>query len=163
MHRTASSCIAGLLCFFAVVACSENPNNLKTLGDGRPTIVVTPTETLDQSIHKLLSLFPKDLGVPHEQRIQQGQNEYLNPQATCNSIKRKYADATSDPKELDPKKLTAVKNQLFRLSDWVTRNAQEMNTPPDGESKTAAAARLVLYMSMYVYGGPSTVPPPFTP
>jgi alpha-tubulin suppressor-like RCC1 family protein len=38
-----------------------------------------------------------------------------------------------------------------------------MNTPPDGETKTAAAARLVLYMSMYVYAGPTTPPPPYTP
>src|ERR1700730_13820748 len=158
MTRTASSCIAGLLCFFAVVACSENPTNLKTLGDGRPTIVVTPTETLDQSIDKLLSLFPKDLGARDEQRIQQGQNEDLNPRATWNSIKRKYAAGASNPAQL-----AAAKKELFRLSDWVTRNAQQMNTPPDGETKTAAAARLVLYMSMYGYGGPGTVPPPVTP
>jgi len=38
-----------------------------------------------------------------------------------------------------------------------------MDTPPNGESKAAAAARLILYMSLYVYSGPDTPPPPFIP
>lgn len=157
MQRTRFSILAGVLCLFTVAACTENPNSVK-LFSGRPLLVLTPTQTLDQSIDQLLALFPKDLGARDEQRIQQGQNEDLNPRATWNSIKRKYAAGASNPAQL-----TAAKKELFRLSDWVTRNAQEMNTPPGGETKIAAAARLVLYMSMYVYGGPDTPPPSYTP
>jgi hypothetical protein len=157
MQRTRFSILACLLCFFAAVACSENPNAIK-LFSRRTSAVVTPTATLDQSIDQLIALFPKDLGARDEQRIQQGQNEDLNPLAEWNSIKRKYAAGIFNPAQL-----AAAKKELFRLSDWITRNAQEMTTPPAGETKTAAAARLVLYMSLYVYGGPTTPPPSYTP
>ena len=158
MRYSRFSICAGLFCFFAIAACSENPTNLKQLPGARASLAVTTGLSLDASISQLLALFPTDLGARNEQRSQQGQNEDLNPVATWNSIKQKYAAAVGKPA-----KIAAVKKLLVRLSDWVTKNAQEMNPPPSGETKIAAAARLVLYMNMYVYGDPSLLPPPHTP
>ena len=158
MQRAQFSMLVGLFCFFGITACTENPNDLKRLPNGRSSLVVTSGLSLDANIAQLLALFPTDLSARNEQRSQQGANEDLNPVATWNTIKQKYAAAGSDPA-----KMKAVKALLFRLSNWVTRNAQEMNTPPSSETKTAAAARLVLYMSMYVYAGPTTAPPSYLP
>src|SRR5438552_410219 len=38
-----------------------------------------------------------------------------------------------------------------------------MSTPPGGETTDAAAARVILYMSMYIYNGPTFTPPVYTP
>jgi hypothetical protein len=35
--------------------------------------------------------------------------------------------------------------------------------PPNGETREAAASRLILYMLLYIYGGPDTEPPPYFP
>jgi hypothetical protein len=144
MQRTRFSILAGLLCFFTVVACSENPNNLKTLGDGRPTVVVTPTQTLDQSVVAILALFPNGLADAATAR--------------WDNVKRKYAAGLSDPSQMP-----VAKQMLFELSDWVNKKTTDMGSPPNGETKGAASARAVLYMAMYVYSGPGTTPPPFTP
>ena len=143
MQRTRFSILAGFLCFFAIVACSENPNNLKTLGDGRPTIVVTPTETLDQSVVAILALLPHGLATAATAR--------------WDNVKRQYAAGLSDPSQM-----TVAKQMLFELSDWVNKKTPEMGAPPNNETKAGAAARAILYMSMYVYNGPETNPPPFT-
>jgi probable HAF family extracellular repeat protein len=142
MQRTAS-CLAGLLTFLAIAACSENPNSIKTLGGGRPDIVTT-TEMLDQSVVAIFALFPQGLATAATAR--------------WDNVKRKYAAGLSDPSQM-----TVAKQMLFELSDWVNQKAPEMNAPPNNEPKTGAAARAILYMSMYVYNGPETNPPPFTP
>jgi hypothetical protein len=158
MKRPRYPVLVGIFCLVAGTACSENPSDLKTLANHRASLVVTSALSLDGNIVQLIALFPTDLGARNEQRSQQGQNEDLNPVATWTIIKQKYAAAASKPA-----KIAAVKKLLVRISDWVTKNAQEMNPPPGSETKTAAAARLVLYMNMYVYGGPGTLPPSYLP
>jgi hypothetical protein len=54
---------------------------------------------------------------------------------------------------------SVAKSKLVELSQWVTQKQSQMDPPPNNESRTGAAARLVLYMSLYVYNGPATPPP----
>jgi len=143
MLRARFSILAGCLSLLALATCSENPNTVKTLGGPR-TLVVTPTETLDQSIKTLLALFPKGLETAATAR--------------WGNVKQKYAAGLSDPAQMK-----VAKQMLFELSDWVNKMAPDMDAPPDNETKIAASARSVLYMSMYVYIGPGTATPPFTP
>src|SRR5947207_567683 len=142
--RARFSILAGFLSLCGLLACSDNPNQVKTLGDGRPTVIVTPTETLDQSVATILALFPQGLQTAAISR--------------WDNVKRKYAAGQSDAAQL-----STAKEMLFELSDWVNQKASEMSAPPNNETRTAASARAVLYMSMYVYTGPATTPPPFTP
>jgi CARDB/Galactose oxidase, central domain len=146
MLRARFSILAGSLSVLAVAACSENPNELKTPGDGRPAIaiVVNPTETLDQSVKRILALFPKGLETAATAR-------WAN-------VKRQYAAGLTDPAQM-----RVAKQMLFELSDWMNKKAPDMAAPPDNETKTAASARAVLYMSMYVYTGPETSTPSFSP
>ena len=143
MARTRFSIFAGLLFLSTAVACSENPNEVKQLGPGRST-VITPTGTLDHSIGTVLALFPKGLGNAATTR--------------WDNVKRKYEAGLTNPSQMK-----VAKQMLVELSDWVIKKAPEMASPPDNETKTAASTRAVLYMSMYVYGGPATSPPPFIP
>jgi alpha-tubulin suppressor-like RCC1 family protein len=153
MTRHRFSILAGLLCVLTGMACSENPNDVKRLVGFRGT-VVTSTQSLDQRIRELLALFPKNL----DQRDGEFEGEELNPRATWDQITKKYATGQTKPAHL-----VIAKRKLVRLSDWVTKNAQLMNPPTAPETKDAAAARLVLYMNMYVYGGPGGTPPDFLP
>jgi hypothetical protein len=54
-----------------------------------------------------------------------------------------------------------AKSQVLQLASWVKDQSPKMNQPPGGELRSAAAARLTLYMSMYVYDGPATTPPAY--
>jgi hypothetical protein len=143
MPRSRSSIFAGLLCLLTAAACSDNPTAVTQPGSVRPDVVV-PTETLDQSVGELLALFPKGVGNAATTR--------------WTNVKRKYAAGLTDPSQMK-----VAKQMLFELSDWVSKKTPEMDTPPNNETKSAAAARAVLYMSMYVYSGPGTSPPPFAP
>jgi len=110
--------------------------------------------SLDQSIRQLLALFPRNL----DQRDPDSEGPDLNPRAIWDQITKKYATGLSKPAHM-----VIAKRKLVRLSDWVTRNAQMMSPPPNLETRVAASARLVLYMNMYVYGGPDGTPPDFIP
>jgi hypothetical protein len=154
MRRTRFSILSGLLCVLAGFACSENPNAVKLLDTRRLSAVITPDKSLDQSITELLALFPKSL----DQRDVDAEGTGLNPRATWDQIKKKYVTGQTKPAHM-----AIVKRKLVAISDWVARNSAMMGAPPLSETKTAAAARLVLYMSLYVYGGPNTAPPPYTP
>jgi hypothetical protein len=57
--------------------------------------------------------------------------------------------------------MAVAKQMLFDLSAWVTMKGPNMDPPPNNESKAAAASRAVLYMAMYVFGGPGTSPPSY--
>ena len=142
MQRSRFSTLAVLVLVLAAVACSENPNEIKLLG--RTSAVVAPTGTLDQNIVDVLKLFPKGLETAATTR-------WAN-------VKQKYAAGLSDPAQM-----TVAKQMLFELSAWVQQKTPNMDNPPAGEAKGAASARAVLYMSMYVYGGPSTPTPPYLP
>jgi probable HAF family extracellular repeat protein len=52
---------------------------------------------------------------------------------------------------------------LAELTDWLGKKSPDMATPPNSEPKPAATARAVLYMSLYVYNGPETPPPTYSP
>ena len=153
MQRARFSILAGLVALFTVAACSENPNELELSKAVRAT-VVTPAATVDQSITTLLALFPKNL----DNRDAESEGADLNPRATWDQIKKKYVTAQSKPAQM-----AIVKRKLLRLSDWIPLNAELMAALPSGEPKATVATRLVLYMSMYVYAGPSTATPTFSP
>jgi probable HAF family extracellular repeat protein len=152
LGRTQIFLLAGSLCVLTAIACSENPNDVKL--QSRTSAVITPTETLDQSINRLLALFPRNL----DQRNVDAEGADLNPRATWDQIKKKYETGQSKPAHL-----VIAKRKLVALSDWVARNSAMMSPPPNNETRTSAGARLVLYMSLYVYGGPMTTPPAYTP
>jgi hypothetical protein len=59
--------------------------------------------------------------------------------------------------------MNIAKQMLFDLSAWLIQKAPQMDAPAGGETRTSASARAVLYMSMYVYNGPTTPAPPYTP
>jgi probable HAF family extracellular repeat protein len=52
---------------------------------------------------------------------------------------------------------------LAELTDWLGKKSPDMATPPNSEPKPAATARAVLYMSLYLYNGPETPPPTYSP
>ena len=125
-------------------ACTDRRDMTVPAGTSASRNVVTPGGTLDQEIGTLIALFPK------------GHSSAAS--ARWSSVKRKYQAGLTDPSQMQ-----VAKDQLFELSAWVQKKASDMNTPPNSESKANAAARLILYMSLYVYGGPNTPPPPFSP
>lgn len=55
--------------------------------------------------------------------------------------------------------LPNAKSKLTTFAKWVMQKAPQMDPPPNNESIAAASARLVLYMSLYVYNGPTTPVP----
>jgi hypothetical protein len=124
-------------------ACSESPSSLKS-APIRAALTITPSGTLDQSVLGILALYPKGLETAATTR-------WAN-------IKSKYAAAL-----LDPTQMPVAKQMLADLTDWITKKTPDMGTPPDGETKSAATARAALYMAMYVYNGPNTTPPVYTP
>src|SRR5258708_36958375 len=125
-------------------ACPARRDMTVPAGTSASRNVVTPGGTLDQEIGTLIALFPK------------GHSSAAS--ARWSSVKRKYQAGLTDPSQMQ-----VAKDQLFELSAGVKKKASDMNTPPNSESKANAAARLILYMSLYVYGGPNTPPPPFSP
>ncbi|HEY8832311.1 MAG TPA: hypothetical protein VIM21_07360 [Gemmatimonadaceae bacterium] len=140
MLRARFSFLAASLFALALAACSENPNELKSFVGHRTSLIQPPT-TLDQGIVDILGLFPKGLETAATTR--------------WGNVKQKYAAGLTDPAQM-----TVAKQMLFELSDWVNQKTPNMDNPTTGETKTAAAARAVLYMALYVYGGPTTTPPP---
>ena len=122
-----------------LAACSDRNDLPTTPRGGSAHRTVTPTGSLDQNITILLSFFPKGLQTAGSAR--------------WTDVKRKYAAGQLD----------VAKKMLFELAQWVKDKAPDMDAPPNDETKSAAAARLTLYMSMYVFGSPSTPVPVYTP
>jgi alpha-tubulin suppressor-like RCC1 family protein len=56
----------------------------------------------------------------------------------------------------------ALRAQFVELVNWIQGKTSEM-TAPSGETQAHVAARIVLDMSLYVYTGPTTTPPPVAP
>ena len=55
-----------------------------------------------------------------------------------------------------------ARSRLLTTTEFVKTNQSRMDPPPNNESVSTATARLILYMSLYVYNGPNTpVPPQF--
>ena len=133
--------VTPLFLLFAV-ACSDNPAGSKLAPPRRAGFEITPSGTLDQNIVAILALLPKGLETAATTR--------------WGNLKGKYALGLSDPAQM-----AVAKQMLFELSAWVTMKGPNMDTPPNNESKPAAASRAVLYMSMYVFNGPGTSPPTY--
>jgi hypothetical protein len=126
--------------FLPLVACNDTQPVGLIPGRASAT-VVTPAGTLDQNVTGLLGLFTGNGAL-----------------AQWKNVKRKYADGQSDAQQL-----VVCKTMLVNLVDWVNKHVDDMSTPPGGETKQAAAVRVILYMSEYVYNGPTFTPPPFIP
>lgn len=62
-------------------------------------------------------------------------------------------------KKVGSKDLPSAKSGLTILAQWVIENERHLDRPPNNESIAGASARLVLYMSLYVYSGPHTPVP----
>jgi len=131
----------------ALVACSDST---PTTAPARPSLdhvrstVVFPGGTLDDNILAIIGFWPS------------GQAKSLLAQWT--DLKKKFAAG-----QTNPRLLAEAQKKLAELSKKVVKETGKMNEPPTGESPGAAAARLILYMSLYVYGGPDTPPPPYDP
>lgn len=125
------------------VACTDRGTLTVPAGSHASRNVITPTGTLDQEIGTLIALFPKGLANAASAR--------------WSDVKQKYQAGQTEASQL-----RVAQDQLFQLSDWVQKKGPTMDTPPNGESQANAAARLILYMSLYVYGGPDTPPPSFS-
>ncbi|MDB4871336.1 MAG: hypothetical protein JWL97_2340 [Gemmatimonadales bacterium] len=137
MSRKPRWLLACLFCLLVFAACKDDPSGIKLNPLSSRSLVITPDLTLDQSVSNLWTLFPQGLA-------NAGNTRWSN-------IKRKYTGG----------QLAEAKQMLVELTAWTQSKTSDMGTPPDGESKTSAASRLVLYMSMYVYAGPNTAVPPF--
>jgi hypothetical protein len=142
LRRTHLSFLAGIVCVLAAVGCSENPSGAKLFGEPRASVLPAPP-TLDQGVLEILGLFPKGLETAATTR--------------WGNVKQKYAAGLSDPAQMQ-----VAKQMLYELSAWVSQKTPNMDNPPTGETKSGASSRAVLYMSMYVYGGPATTPPSYT-
>jgi len=116
-------------------ACSDQP--LTPDGGAANRQIVAPNGSLDENIYAIFQLFPKGLATA-------GLNRW-------NTVKRTYGAGNVDQ----------AKSQVLQLASWVKDQAPKMNQPPGGELRSAAAARLTLYMSMYVFDGPATTPPAY--
>lgn len=55
--------------------------------------------------------------------------------------------------------VAASRSRLLTLDDLIQSNQGQMDPPPNNESIPTATARLILYMALYVYNGPSTPVP----
>lgn len=141
--RRSTSCSIGLSLFVFLAACSENPAALKH-APLNTSATITPTGSLDQTILQILSLYPKGLETAATAR--------------WGNVKSKYAAGLKDPSQM-----VVAKQMLADLSDWLTKKAPDMSTPPNNETKSATTSRAVLYMAMYVYNGPDVPPPTYNP
>ena len=56
--------------------------------------------------------------------------------------------------------IATAKAKLVETTTFIQANQSRMDPPPNNESIATATARLVLYMSLYVYDGPTTPVPP---
>jgi hypothetical protein len=142
LRRTRFSFLAASFSVVALVACSEHPSEPK-LFHGPGASVLTPPPTLDAAVLEILGLFPKGLETAATTR--------------WGNVKQKYAAGLSDPAQMQ-----VAKQMLYELSAWVAQKTPNMDLPLTGETRNGASSRAVLYMSMYVYGGPTTTPPTYT-
>jgi hypothetical protein len=94
------------------------------------------TGTLDGEITSLISaLFPKGLETAAGTR--------------WDGVRDRYAGGD----------IVGARKRVTELSRWVKNKESQMDSPPMNESRAGAAARLILYMSLYVYNGPQTPAP----
>jgi hypothetical protein len=131
--------LIGLAVLAVVAGCTDStPTSTLTKAPGSLRKVVV-TGTLDQNIATLIALWPQGLSTASGTRWQNIKDSYTAGQ------------------------ISVAKSKLVELTKFIIAKTNDMSTPPNGETKKAAAARLVLYMSLYIYNGPTTTPPDFSP
>ncbi len=129
------SIFAGCL-LLALMACTDATSSPRvfTVPDA-PRYQLSQTGTLDGEIQALIvALFPGGLENASGTR--------------WDNVKRQL-----------PSNPQVAKSQLVALVQWVDQKIPQMDTPPNNETRTSAAARLSLYMALYVYSGPNTPVP----
>jgi probable HAF family extracellular repeat protein len=150
MRRTAPLVTATLLCL-AAAGCSDSRTSptAPLKAPTGPLFQTASTVSLDTRILTLAdSIFPKGLGSAFTSRWTDIKRQLvLEPNGTLPDGKKGPA--------------AAARKMLVELVQWVQGKTGNL-TPPAGEIKAHVAARLVLYMSLYVYGGPTTPPPAVT-
>ncbi len=131
--------LIGLAVLAVVAGCTDStPTSTLTHVPGRISKVVV-TGTLDQNIASLIALWPQGLSTASGTRWQTVKDSYNAGQ------------------------ISVAKQKLVELTKFIIAKSPDMTAPPGGETKQAAASRLVLYMSLYIYNGPNTTPPDYTP
>lgn len=138
-----SALLVSALCSVFALACSDSTSSRPQL-PAKSAIIIVPTGTLDQNITPILALFPT--GLETAATIRWG------------NVKSKYAAGLTDPSQM-----AVAKQLVFELADWVNKKAPNMDQPPNAETRISAAARAVQYMLMYVYNGPTTPVPSYSP
>lgn len=131
--------LIGLAVLAVVAGCTDStPTSTLAKNPGSIRKVVV-TGSLDQNINSLIALWPQGLSTASGTRWQNIKDSYNAGQ------------------------ISVAKSKLVELTKFIINKTGDMTQPPAGETKKAAAARLVLYMSLYIYSGPNTTPPDYTP
>ena len=135
MRRIALTLVATTLLF--VTSCSDSTRPKAFMAPAGARYQLTQAGTLDTEIIALIqALFRPELEA--------------NVLAQWNAIKQRVAGG----------ELEAAKAKLLETTAFIQANQSQMDPPPNNESIPTATARLVLYMSLYVYNGPNTPVPP---
>ncbi|HUQ21246.1 MAG TPA: CARDB domain-containing protein [Gemmatimonadaceae bacterium] len=131
--------LIGLAVLAVVAGCTDStPTSTLAKNPGSLRKVVV-TGSLDQNINTLIGLWPQGLSTASGTRWQNIKDSYNAGQ------------------------ISVAKSKLVELTKFINNKTGDMTQPPAGETKKAAAARLVLYMALYIYNGPNTTPPNYSP
>jgi hypothetical protein len=139
IRRFAALSAAALLAL--ATACSDRPEPT-AVGD---RALHSASPDLDGQITSLLSTaFPQGLSSASLAR--------------WSSVKRLVAANQHQTVKGTQQPAQAGRKQLAELVKWIQRNEPSV-MPPAGETQDHVVARIVLYMSLYVYSGPTTTVP----
>ncbi|MEO5815378.1 MAG: hypothetical protein ABIT20_08875 [Gemmatimonadaceae bacterium] len=135
MRRTALMLVASLLVLTSCTDTSTRPSAFLAPPGARYQL--SQTGTLDAEIIALMqALFAPELET--------------NALTQWSAIKARLAGG----------EVAAARARLLTLDDFIQSKQGQMDPPPNNESIPTATARLILYMALYVYSGPTTPVPP---
>ncbi len=135
MRRTALMLVASLLVLTSCTDSSTRPTSFFAPSGARYQL--TQAGTLDTEIIALIqALFAPELEA--------------NVLSQWSAIKARLAGG----------EIGAARSLLLDATSFIQSKQSVMEPPPNNESIATATARLVLYMSLYVYSGPNTPVPP---
>jgi hypothetical protein len=135
MRRTALTLVASLLVLTSCTDSSTRPPSF--FGPPSARYQLTTAGTLDSEIIALIqALFAPELEA--------------NVLSRWDLIKARLASG----------EVAGARGRLLDATTFIQSKQSVMNPPPNNESIATATARLVLYMSLYVYSGPTTPVPP---
>jgi hypothetical protein len=124
-----------LSALLAVGGCSDGYSPTDASSGTSNLQIAPPSGALEQEIYDVFLLFPNGIS-----------NAGLNRWAAV-----KHHATNGDQQAA-----------LFRLTQWVKMMAPRMSQPPNDETRSAAAARLALYMALYIYEGAGTPVPSYS-